>query len=370
MSFELFLQDIIKEKRRGFIPSLIKIPLKLLSFLYGSLVLARNWAYDYGWFKQYTPPIPVVISIGNITAGGTGKTPVALLFAKLFENDVKVAIASRGYRSRAEHRKTPVVVSSGMGPQYSVALCGDEPYLLAENLRKTNVYVGKNRIMSANMAAQAGVQLLILEDGMQHRKLARDLDIVVLDGRDPFGKGHFLPYGMLRDSVNSLARASMIVVNHVKDSGHYNVIKALVANHSQAPLVGFRVIVEGVYDLLGNIIEISKGQKVGTFCGIANPEQFFQTVESLGPIVIAKKAFPDHTLGDARVLKEFAEKCGSMGATLLLCSEKDKVKLQQNLDLNLPVGWVKISLEIVEGEENWKNLIENVKKKLDSRSIR
>lgn len=356
MSLELYIQDIIKGKRRGIFPSLIKFPLKILSYLYRLGVSCRNWAYDTGWLKQYSAPLPLVVSIGNITVGGTGKTPFTILFAKIFENEVKVAVASRGYRSKAEHLKTPLVVSRGGGPLHPAEVCGDEPYLLAENLKPVHVYAGKNRILSSNMAAQDGVQMMILEDGMQHRQLARDLDIVLLDGKDPFGKGAFLPYGLLRDDPRSLSRADLIVL---RGATHFLEIKEQVAHYTQAPVIGVRMVVESPQDL--------SGKKVGVFCGIANPEQFLDTVKGLGAEVVAEKFFPDHTLGD---LDAFAQKCRSLGAAMLLCTEKDRVKLSSLSDIILPICWIKSRLEIVEGTAEWTNFIENIKKKLDTRSIR
>jgi tetraacyldisaccharide 4'-kinase len=370
MSLELFIQHVIKEKRRGFFSSFIKFPLKLLSHLYGFAVFCRNWAYDHGWFKQYSPPLPLVVSIGNIAAGGTGKTPLTILFAKALDKEIKVAIASRGYRSQAEHQKSPLVVSSGSGPMQSAAICGDEPYLLAENLEHVNVFAGKNRIQSSNLAAKEGVQLLILEDGMQHRQLARDLEIVVLDGRDPFGTGYFLPYGFLRDDPRSLSRAHLIVINHIIDTLHFNEVKTLVEHYTSAPVVGVNMAVEGVFDLSGVKIEGIEGQCAGIFCGIANPEQFLQTVQGLGVDVVAEKYYPDHKLGSLEDLNRFARQCQKQGASILLCTEKDKVKLAAKSEIALPIRWVKMKLEVVTGIQKWNNFIAKIKKKLDTRSIR
>jgi tetraacyldisaccharide 4'-kinase len=370
MGLELFFQHVIKGKRRGFLSSLIKLPLKLLSHLYGFGVYCRNWAYDHGWFKQYSPPLPLVVSIGNITAGGTGKTPLTIMFAKALDEEIKVAIASRGYRSQAEHQKSPIIVSSGSGPMQTAAVCGDEPYLLAENLPHVYVFAGKNRIQSSNLAAIDGVQLLILEDGMQHRQLARDLDIVILDGRDPFGMGYFLPYGYLRDDPRSLSRAHLIVVNHVIDTLHFNEVKTLIEQYTTAPVVGVNTAVEGVFDLSGVKIEGIEHQRAGIFCGIANPEQFLQTVQGLGVDVVAEKYYPDHKLGSLEDLNRFARKCQKQGASVLLCTEKDKVKLGAESEIALPIGWVKMKLEVVAGSQEWNNFIAKIKKKLDTRSIR
>ncbi len=369
MNLELFFQDIIKEKRSGLIPSLIKFPLKLLSYPYGLIVSCRNWAYDHGWFKQYSPPLPLVVSIGNITVGGTGKTPVTLLFAKALENEAKVAIASRGYRSHSEHLDTPVVVSSGNGPQLSAATCGDEPYLLADNLRKTSVFAGKNRLKASNMAAKTGTQILILEDGMQHRQLARDIDIVVLDAKDPLGKGYFLPYGLLRDHPSSLARAHLVVLNHVRDTAHFNEVKVLLSTYTTAPAIGVRMAVEDVFDLTGKKIDGVRGKRVGIVCGIANPDQFLHTVQGLGADVVEELYFPDHTLCNSESLAAFGEKCRKSGAEMLLCSEKDKVKIAPDIKIGLPIGWVKIKIDIVEGNVIWENFINSIKNKLDIRLI-
>ena len=361
MNFELFFQDIIKGNRRGLIPSLIKFPLRLLSYPYRAIISSRNWAYDHGWFKQYSAPLPLVISIGNITAGGTGKTPVTLLFAKELEKNAQIAIASRGYKSKAEHLETPTLVNN----KTSAAVCGDEPCLLAQNLQNSFVLAGKNRLKASNMAADAGAHILILDDGMQHRQLARDIDIVVLDAKDPVGKGSFLPYGMLRDDPRSLSRAHLLVLNHVKDEEHFHEVKNRLSNYTTAPAIGVKMVVEGIYDFSGKKIDV-RGKRVGVFCGIANPESFLQTVHELGAEVVDKIYFPDHHL-DFCKLVSFARKSG---AEMLLCSEKDKVKILSEAEFGLPIGWVKMKLEIVNGKVIWEDFIKSIKNRLDIRRIR
>jgi tetraacyldisaccharide 4'-kinase len=162
-----------------------------------------------------------------------------------------------------------------------------------------------------------------------------------------------------------LSRAHLIVLNHIIDSIHFNEVKALVADYTAAPVVGTRMKVEGIY----GVSESIEGQRIGIFCGIANPQQFLDTVQSLGGNVVEELHFPDHQTGDRETLKRFAEKCRDQGASMLLCTEKDKVKLPENLETVLPIGWVKMELEVVEGQEEWQNFIVKIKKKIDTRSI-
>ncbi len=368
MSCELYFQEIIKGKKQGFIPFLLKIPLFLLSCLYCFGVFCRNRAYDLGYVRQYTPPVPCVISIGNIAVGGTGKTPVTILLAKNFSNVSTVAIASRGYRSKAERLPVPVLVSKGEGPILPASYCGDEPFLLAENLPLVHVFSGRDRLQASDMAAQAGAQILILDDAFQHRQLARDFDIVLLDAAEPFGKGHFLPYGLLRDSAKSLSRAHLILLNHIQDTYHFNELKEEIAKYSKASVVGIRMDVEKIVDVSGQKVETIRGRKVGIFCGIAHPERFLATVKGLGAEVVKEKYFPDHCMFDHGVLARFAEDCRLAGVDFLICSEKDKVKLDTHF--SLPVFWVKMEMNVVEGNEIWNLFIENVKKTLDARVIR
>src|SRR5690554_2701297 len=141
---ERYLTDVMKRKRNGVFPSLLRGILLVISFPYGLLLRFRNWAYDKEWFRQYQPPIPIVVSIGNIVAGGTGKTPVTLLLAHEFYEEAVLGILSRGYRSHAEKLPTPIALSAGKGPLHSAAYCGDEPYLMAENLPKAYIFVGRD----------------------------------------------------------------------------------------------------------------------------------------------------------------------------------------------------------------------------------
>lgn len=364
---ELYCIEIIKGKRTGFTAALARAGLRVLSWAYGLGVFCRNWAFDHGWLRRYSPPVPVVISIGNIVAGGTGKTPVTLMLGKQL-TDYALAIITRGYRSPAEQLSSPLVLSRGNGPLYPSSFCGDEPYLLSQNLPHAHVFVGRRRSSASRMAAKAGMQVILLDDGMQYRYLSRDLEIVVVDGSDPFGKGYFLPRGFLRENLNALARASLVVMNHVSDRVQYLSCKHQLARYTSAPLVAVHPVIDSIHDLHDSPIKLPKGSRVGMFCGIANPDHFRELIEKEGWQVVAECVSADHIAPDPELLDQFGRHCVKQGAEALLCTEKDKVRMSETHACPLPVAWVKMHLSIVEGQNHWNAFIASIKVKLDQDS--
>jgi len=363
--WELYFLSIIKSEKKGFVPSFLRGFLWLLSLPFAFLVGLRNWAYDHGWVSSYTPPIPLVISIGNIVAGGTGKTPVTLLIADEFYPQTPLGILSRGYRSLAEKLRLPVVVCKGNGAIHPASYCGDEPYLLAQNLPKAFIAVGRDRRKAAKIAAKAGCKVLLMDDAMQHRAIARDLEVVVMDTLDPFGQGYYLPRGLLREGVSGLGRADLIILNHTGDHTRYEALKRQLSHSTSAPVVGTQMEVVGVFDLMGEPVTLS-GQNVALFCGIARPEYFLKTVEQLGAAVVAQFAMADHDVVDLEVLMEYARNSQKKGATVLVCTEKDRVKLENPVELPLSIVWVKTRLRVVEGQQAWTHFIARSKASLRS----
>jgi tetraacyldisaccharide 4'-kinase len=364
---ELYFLDLIKGKRRGIIALFLKFWLRFFSWIFKFIVLCRNWIFDQGWLRRYYPPVPMVISIGNIVAGGTGKTPVTLMLANEFYNEFTIAILSHGYRSQAERLSSPVILSKGEGPLHSAQYCGDEPYLISQNLPKAWVIVGKDRNKSSNMAARMGAQILVLDDGMQHRRLARDVEVIVMDLLDPFGQGYFLPRGLLRDSISSLKRADLIILNHVYDRERFAKVKEIIERYSKAPIVGTKMEVIEVFDSQNNAIASLKNRQVGIFCGIAHPEYFQHTIHTLGAQIIDSYFLPDHSNFESSALIRFVENTLKKGAEYIICTEKDRVKLEQTLVNTLPIAWVQMRLRLVEGDLYWKNFIEKAKTDLSKR---
>jgi len=292
-----------------------------LSWLWGLVSYFKNVFYDLKWFSISSVPATVV-SVGNLVAGGTGKTPFVHLLAKKFCHR-KVALLSRGY-----------------------GVFADEPALLARKLPEVKVYVGKDRVALAKKASQEGAELLILDDGFQYRKLFRDFDIVLLDGEDPWGKGHYLPWGYLRDSPKRLKQADAVFVSG-KD---------------------IRLIVKQILTLNGEPVSSIEGWKAALFSGIAKPKKFKKTVVEMGAEVVAEWILADHALIDLRQLEIFAEEAVQRGAKVLVCTEKDFVKLPQNLRLKIPVLFLEVEMEIFDNKQIWEKLIAKIDQKIDNKA--
>lgn len=361
---ELYLIDVIRGKKRGMIPFLIKTLFLPMSWLYGAAVTGRNWLYDNGWMRRYVPPVPLVISVGNIVVGGTGKTPTTLMVASAFYKRFSLAILSRGYRSKAEKLEEPLILSEGNGPLFPASYCGDEPYLLAQRLPFATVIVGGNRKRAAILAAKRGAQVILLDDGFQHRSLARDFDVVVIDARDPFGQGHFLPRGLLREDIRGLSRASLIVLNHVKDLSEINAIKALLKPFTSASVIATVSEVQSIRDLKGNKVSLPPQTQVGMFCAIANPDYFKITLEQAGLDVVNESVMPDHDEFVKSKLEQFALESEQKGAKWIICTEKDCTKLENHLELSLPILWVQMDLRMIEGQGDWLNFLAKAEEKI------
>jgi tetraacyldisaccharide 4'-kinase len=361
---ELYVKDIIRGRKKGFVSLVIKAILLPLSWGYGFAVHVRNRLYESGWMRRYVPPVPLVISVGNIVAGGTGKTPVTLMLAGAFYDRFSVAILSRGYRSKAEKLDAPVVLCEGFGPTLPASFCGDEPYIFAQRMPKSIVIVGGDRKKAAVIAAKAGTQVILLDDGMQHRRLVRDFDVVVVDVADPFGQGYFLPRGFLRDDKRSLARANLIVLNHIQNAEQFLDVKSQLKPYSHSPVIGTKGFVAAIRDLKGKEVSLEGEKSVAMFCAIANPQYFRRTLEQEGFTVANEYILADHDTFEQNKLAQFAKSCAKDGVKWLICTEKDWVKLEEHLHLALPILWVQLELRIVAGQEDWLNFLKRAEAKV------
>lgn len=357
---ELHFLELIRGKKRGLLANIGRAFLYFLSFFYQLIIFFRNWAFDYGILKKYRASVPV-ISIGNLVVGGTGKTPVTLMMAQEFCSDFMLAILSRGYRSLAENGAASFAVSQGNGPLFPASVCGDEAYLLAQRLPKVHVFVGKNRSQSSKLAEKAGVQIILLDDGMQHRYLERDFEVVVMDATDPFGQGYLLPRGFLREGPSSLARAHLIILNHVNGKAHFELVKRQLKQFTKAPVIGTKMEQIQIEDLKGEPLPSLNGKKVAIFCAIARPEYFLQTIEKMGAEVIDYNFLPDHTKMTEERLIQFCERNRRLGAEWILCTEKDAVKIEGESVKSQPIAWLKTGLVVVEGETDWRSFTKKIK---------
>ena len=297
--------------------------LALPAAAFGAIVRARNAWYDRPGASQKAS-VPV-ISVGNLAVGGTGKTPlVAWIAERVRAFGLVPAVVSRGYGGTAG--PGPLVVSTGSGPRVNARTCGDEPHLLAKSLGGTIVVVGSDRIEGARCAAAAGAGVVILDDGFQHRRLARDLDIVVLDGRSPFDGGHLLPMGSLREPPKALVRAQVVVLTRLKKSDSAEAATAAVRATGFAGTIiraghtttGFRTVSD---------VACAPPARAVAFCGIGDPELFRGDLEAAGVNPTSFHAFRDHypyTLAGWHRL--VAEAGGS--SVPLVTTEKDFSRLE------------------------------------------
>ncbi len=329
MTLESYVLEVMSGKRKG------KTLLHMLSYLYRGGVALRNLAYDAKVFSSAKVKAPV-ISIGNIVAGGTGKTPLVKMLAEELSKTLKVAILSRGYKSKIENSGDVLCIHSGT----PVEICGDEPFWLARYLPNVAVWVGKNRKESARQAIEKGAEVILLDDGMQYRDLHRDVEIVVMDGEDLFGKGYFLPRGLLRDDPARLKKASLIVIN---DAKCHKKIKEKLSLYTNAPVMFVRM----------NIQEDLKGKRACVFCAIGKPTRFLQSVKDAGADVLSTFFKPDHDPFFPEELTLFAKKSG---ADVIVCTQKDYVKLPRHFSCSLPVLPLQGEFEIVSGKEEWQKL--------------
>jgi tetraacyldisaccharide 4'-kinase len=288
-----------------------------------AVVRLRNaWYERPGTIRHASIP---VISIGNLAVGGTGKTPlVAWIARRLGANGVVPAVVSRGYGGTAG--PGPVVVSTGEGPRVPARICGDEPHLLARTLPGTIVVVGADRVEGARAAAAAGAGVILLDDGFQHRRLARDLDIVLLDGRLPFDGGRLLPAGRLREPPSSLKRASLVVLTRLGERDDPSATETAVrAAEFRGPIVRAGHRGAGFFGVSGEARPAPASALA--FCGIGDPGLFRADLEAAGVRVLGFRVYGDHhdySVAAWDALRDEATRAGIS----LVTTEKDLSRLQ------------------------------------------
>ena len=311
-----------------------------LSPLYGAVVGARNRAFDQHPERATALSAPV-ISIGNLSSGGTGKTPLTLFLAeKLQECGWPNAILSRGYGGRRQ------VDPMDVNPDSDPGMTGDEPLMMAQRLGPGRIVVGRKRI-SAGLRALSRVpqpRLLLLDDGFQHRALARDLDLLLLDGVRRWGKGRMLPLGDLREPAASAARAHALVVTRGARAPREE-IQAWWARHgSGGPIFWVDFAIGGLRGLNGTEHLQLPGANPGplfAFCALGHPEAFYADLMLAGLPWVGYRSFRDHQVMGESDLRALARAAREAGATALVCTEKDAVKLdpRKAQELGIPI-WV------------------------------
>lgn len=373
---ESYLVRLIQEKGsdldQPFGINLLLHVLKGLSYLFLMVVSIRYFLYRTGLLRRY-PLGTQVISIGNVTAGGTGKTPVTEIFARtLAAEGRKVAILSRGYRRKeapwwqrlfTQVIEKPLVVSDGRRVLLDSATGGDEPYMLASNLPGVAVVVDRNRVKAGRYAVnRLGCDTLILDDGFQYQKLKHSIEVVLVDSTNPFGNGNLLPRGILREPVRNLKRADIIFltkcrgdVSAVKEEiRRYNTTAEIVeCNHTPK-------VMKDVWSREEFPLDWLRDKTVCTLSGIASPKGFENSLRHLGAKVVWCERYADHHRYDASEVLYALNRTADMGADALVTTEKDAVRFPRLETAPVKCLYLRIAIEILVGGESFTQLINRI----------
>ena len=334
--------------------------LALFSQLYGMGVRFRLWAYKRRLFKSRRLP-GFVVSVGNLTAGGTGKTPAVIMLARwALKEGYRVAVLSRGYGG--QYKRKILEVSDGDRLQADAQESGDEPYLLAKQLQGVPIVISKKRFLAGLFTHRKfGTEFFILDDGFQHLELKRDLDLVLLDALNPFGNGHLLPWGPLRERVDQLVRADVAIVTRFsKQASKGGALDFLKERCPAIPTFCADHLPERVvFPGLNEIREPGylKGKRVLAFAGIARPEVFRDTLMKLGAEVVYFKPFRDHYPFEQKEIQLLIEMKRELSAQYLITTEKDWVRIHSFASAYSEMAYLSISFRFYSGREDFFDMV-------------
>ena len=333
-----YFRAVVSGRERGVRAGMLRAGLSLGEPFYRLGVRWRNRQFDSGRREVHRVDVPV-ISVGNLTAGGTGKTPMVEWLARWFrERGVRVALISRGYGAEAGSRN-------------------DEALELEQKLPDVPHLQNPDRVEAARTAIEElETQLIILDDAFQHRRIHRDLNIVLIDALEPFGYGHLLPRGLLREPVANLKRADVIALSRsdAVDEATRAAIRAKAMKH--APKSAWLEVIHCPQSLLSSAgketaIDSLKGQRIAAFCGIGNPAGFRHTLDELGAEVAGFREFPDHHAYQRGDIDDLSSWASDLRATAILCTHKDLVKVGVEQLGDCPLLALRIGLAVSHGAE-------------------
>lgn len=377
-ALQVYLYKLVHGEEPGILAVFLLGLLRVFSMLYGLGVRIKLYLYRSGFLKQHKLDCKV-ISLGNITVGGTGKTPTAQRLSTIIrEMGYRVVILNRGYR--AGWSGDVGVVSDGNKIYMTVTEAGDEAYLLAKSLPGIPVVIGKNRILTGEYAVkELKADVIILDDGYQHWQLARDLDIVLIDALNMFGNNFLLPRGTLREPLANLARAQVFLLTKVDqstDDSRDIILSTLARYHNNALIVEsihqpkcFVEIEEWYKGLQMNdvALETIRDKKVVALSAIGNPSSFEQTILDIGVAEVCGVRYTDHHDYTMAEMQEIMQRGVDEKAYALITTEKDAVKIPPEFihsDRPLPLYVLSIAVHFTEGYED---LMELIKKTADKK---
>lgn len=368
--------DVIFGRAKGFRATLARFLMLALSGIFRILVQLRLWRYRTGWKAQHHLGAQVV-AVGNITVGGTGKTPVVELLARsLRDQGRRVAILSRGYKSKKPaspqrwrdaggrpipSEQMPRVVSTGEALLLDSKFAGDEPFMLARNLDGVPVLVDKNRVKGGRFAIRhLDADMLLLDDGMQYLDLAHGIDIVLVDSQAPFGTEALLPRGTLREPPKNLRRAAYILITKCDGGSNDELIERIRRYNKTAEIIECAhgpVHLENVFTREREPLDFLKDKWVGAISAIAVPEAFEGSLKKLGARVEIRRRFADHYRFSRREVDRFMQRCVERDMQLILTTEKDAVRFPRPTSIDVPVYFLRIEVEILKGRAIWDDMI-------------
>ena len=376
--FEQFAIDVILERRYGKRALLLRWFLFALSFLFRGIVQARLWLYRHRLLRERNPGV-IVISIGNLTVGGTGKTPVVEMFARtLQDGGRRVAVLSRGYKSKKPplfrrlqrkwlgmERRKPRVVHDGQKLLLDSRFAGDEPFMLAKSLGNVVVLSYKDRVRAALHAIrEMGCDTLILDDGMQYLALRHRLEICLIDRQAPFGNEYLLPRGTLREPPSNLRRAAYIFITKCNGGDNAELIGRIREYNRTAEIIEttHRALhLQNLYTGERLPLETLAGKYIAAISGIARPESFEEKLTQLGAELVFSKRFADHHRFTDQELAEFHQRCVRRDLDFAVTTEKDAVRFPAKFDaLDVPIVFLRVEIEILSGHKSWEKLVDRI----------
>jgi len=376
---ETFFLEVILEQRQDFRARLVRAFLYVLSKIFLVVaVKARRFLYNVRILRDSTLGVQV-IAIGNLTVGGTGKTPVVEKFARELQDQGRtVAILSRGYRSKPpplrqrlvnkilfrEDSTPPRVVSDGKSLLLDSETAGDEPYMLASNLKDVVVLVDKDRVKSGRYAIEKfGCDTLLLDDGFQYWKLrGRRQDIVLVDRQQPFGNERLLPRGTLREPPSHLSRANTIFIT--KSDGNTEGLRQRINQYN--PTAGIIECIhhplyfEDVFTGHRHGLDLIRGRKVATLSGIAQPESFEESLPTLGGTVVYTKRFADHHRFTQQEILNAINRGKKRQAEFIVTTQKDAVRFPKIDRRDLPIYFMRVEIKIMSGAKDFHDCVRKI----------
>lgn len=373
---EQFAVDVILGRRTGVRAALLRGFLHALSLLYEDIVQLRLYFYRRRIFRERTLGC-LVISIGNLTVGGTGKTPIVEKFAKaLRAGGRRVAILSRGYKSVAPIRRTfwqkirgidpnpPRVVSDGKAVLLDSLTAGDEPYMLAQNLEDVAVIVDKDRVKSGLFAiSELKADTLLLDDGLQYLHLKHRLDIVLVDRQAPFGNEFLLPRGTLREPPRNLRRASYIFITKSTGESNEELIKRIRRFNRTAEIIECAhrpLYLQNMVTAERLPLDALRDTYIGAISGIAAPESFEDALRQLGAKIEIATRYADHHRFSELEIERFIKRCIRRDLAMIVTTEKDAVRFPPIDKPEVPMFFLRVEIEILSGHETWEQCVARI----------